>query len=185
MDEHIDLLQSIANGNEAAFQKLYAAFSTKVYNTAIGYVQNQEDAEEILQDVFVKIHRNAAKFKGNSAVGTWVYRITVNTSLNVLRKKKYLSFLSFGEVKKDVPTFEHPGVLMENKEESKLLFKAIDLLPSNQKTAFILSFVEGLPRQKVSDIMEISLKATEGLLQRAKKNLRKKLDSFYPNRRKK
>ncbi|MEZ4888239.1 MAG: RNA polymerase sigma factor [Chitinophagales bacterium] len=184
MEEHKQLLQAIAKGDDNAFQKLYSAFSSKIYNTAIGYVQNQEDAEEILQDVFVKIHRNAAKFEGKSAVSTWIYRIAVNTSLNFLRKKKYLKLLSFAEVKTDVPDFEHPGILMENKEKAKILFKAIDSLPTNQKTAFILSFVEGLPRQEVADIMENSLKATESLLQRAKKNLRQKLDSFYPNRRK-
>lgn len=74
----------------------------------------------------------------------------------------------------------HPGILLENKEKSKILFDFIYQLPENQKTAFILSLVEDLPRQEVADVMEISLKAVEGLLQRAKENLRKKIISDYP-----
>lgn len=182
-EAEIALLQSLARGNKQAFQQCYGLFSEKVYNTAISYVQNNADAEEITQDVFVKIYQNAGKFQGNSAVGTWVYRITVNASLNHLKKKNRFSFLSIGPSERDQPDFEHPGILLENKEEAKILFKVIQSLPDQQKTAFILSFIEHLPRQEVADIMELSLKAVESLLQRAKGNLRKKLEKIYPNRR--
>jgi len=178
------ILQSIAEGDKTAFQELYKLFSEKVYNTALSYAQNEQDAEEITQDVFINIFRNAAKFKGNAAVGTWIYRITINTSLNQIKKKKRFSFLKFGDTPLDKPDFEHPGVVLENKENAKALFKVIDTLPDSQKTAFILSFIEELPRQEVADIMSTSLKAVESLLQRAKKNLRGKLENLYPNRRK-
>lgn len=185
MSDHLKILESIASGNAEAFQCFYELFSSKVYNTAISYAQNEQDAEEITQDVFTKIFRSANQFKGNSKVSTWVYRITVNTSLNFLKHKKRFSFLSFGLDKKDQSDFDHPGILLENQENAKLLFKVIDTLPDKQKTAFILSFVEELPRQEVADIMEMSLKALESLLQRAKANLRIKLQKYYPNRRKK
>ena len=178
------LIKSIAEGNQEAFQKLYQSFAGKVYNTAISYLQNKEDAEEVTQDVFTNIYKNATKFQGDAALSTWIYRITVNTSLNAIKRKKRLSFLKFGEQSKDLPDFEHPGILMEKKEAAKTLFKVIDTLPPNQKTAFILSFVEELPRQEVADIMELSLKAVESLLQRAKVNLRTKLEKQYPHRRK-
>lgn len=164
---------------------MYERFSEKVYNTAISYSQNEKDAEEITQDVFTKVFRYAAKFEGKSAVSTWIYRIAVNTSLNHIKKKKRFSFLQFGETNTDRPDFEHPGILLEKRESAKTLFKVIDTLPNNQKTAFILSFVEELPRQEVADVMEVSLKAVESLLQRAKKNLRVRLEKLYPNRRKK
>ena len=79
--------------------------------------------------------------------------------------------------------FEHPGVLLENKENAKALFKVIDTLPETQKTAFILSYIEDMPRQEVADVMETSLKAVESLLQRAKGNLKKKIENMYPHRR--
>ncbi len=179
------LIQAITSGDRKAFEQLYDLFSEKVYNTALSYAQNEQDAEEITQDVFINIHKHAAKFQGNSAVSTWIYRITVNTSLNLLKGKKRFSFLGIGASEKETPDFEHPGVLMENREDAKALYKVIDTLPDNQKTAFILSFIEELPRQEVADIMELNLKAVESLLQRAKTNLRNRLEKLYPHRRKK
>lgn len=182
-EEHI--LIAIANGDKDAFQTLYKLYSSKVYQTALNYTQNTHDAEEITQDVFLSIHRNAVKFKGNSAVNTWIYRITVNTSLNKIKKKKRSLFDMFSEKENEISDFDHPGIILENRENSELMFRVINKLPDQQKTAFILAFIEEHPRQEVADIMDISLKAVESLLQRAKKNLRDKLEKYYPNRRKK
>lgn len=178
------MIELIARGDRHAFQQVYEGHAEKVYNTALSYVQDRQDAEEVTQDVFTNIFRNAAKFRGDSALSTWIYRITVNTSLNHLKKKRRFSFLEWGQEDKDPPDFEHPGIVLEKQEHAKMLFWAIDALPAQQKTAFILSFVEELPRQEVADIMETSLKATESLLQRAKHNLREKLGNYYQDRRK-
>ena len=183
MTKQIDI-KTLSEGSQKSFKVLYDLFSEKIYNTALSYCQNQQDAEEITQDVFTSVFKNASNFKGDSTIDTWIYRITVNTSLNLIKKKKRQSFLKFNAFNKEKPDFEHPGIILENKENSKLLFKVIETLPDSQKTAFILSFIEALPRQEVADIMELSLKAVESLLQRAKSNLRKKLIKIYPNRRK-
>ena len=185
MSEHKTILRSIANGDRDAFQQIYELFSAKVYNTVLSYTQNEQDAEEVTQDVFTNIFRNAAKFKGEARVSTWIYRIAINTSLNHIKRKKRFSFLKFGDTVFDKPDFDHPGILLEKKENARMLFKVIDTLPHNQKTAFILSFIEELPRQEVADVMEISLKAVESLLQRGKKNLRVRLENIYPYQGKK
>lgn len=142
---HRKLLSSISIGDPKAFKKLYDLFSDKVYNTAISYLQNQQDAEEITQDVFLKIHSKAHTFKGNSAVSTWIYRITINASLNFIKKRDRHYSSSLDEQTVQKPDFDHPGILLEKKENAKLLFAAIYTLPDSQKTAFILSFVEQLP----------------------------------------
>lgn len=177
-------MKAVAEGKQGAFRELYQLFSDKVYNTAISYSRNEQDAEEITQDVFASIFKNATKFKGDSEVGTWIYRITINASLNFIKKRNRLSFLNFENKTIEKPDFEHPGALIEKKEHSAFLLSAIETLPKNQKTAFILSFIEDLPRQEVADIMETSLKAVESLLQRAKANLRNQLEKLYPYRRK-
>lgn len=157
-----------------------------MYNTALGYLQNIEEAEEITQDVFVTIFNKANTFKGKAKVSTWIYRITINKSLNLIDKKNRRP--KSGKEIEDFHKvdFQHPGILLENKEKAQYLFSVIDTLAETQKTAFILSFVEGLPRQEVADIMETTLKSVESLLQRAKTNLKKKLISIYPegNRKK-
>ena len=183
MDQALSLIQKVAKEDASAFKELYELFKDKVYNTALSYSQNKQDAEELTQDVFTKIYKNAASFKANSAVSTWIYRITVNTSLNHINKKRLKVVGDPNETLVNPIDFNHPGILLEQKENARQLFKVIDTLPENQKTAFILSFIEQLPRQEVADVMDTSLKAVESLIQRAKQNLRKKLDKYYTKRR--
>lgn len=146
----------------------------------MGYLHNVEEAEEITQDVFVSIYKKAHTFKGNSKLSTWIYRITINKCLNALDKGKRRPNAESEVHEFHSIDFVHPGIILENQEKSKYLFEVIDTLVDSQKTAFILSYVEGLPRQEVADVMEIGLKAVESLLQRAKANLRKKLIDIYP-----
>lgn len=193
MRSHEDLIREIAAGNQHSFKILYEAYKTQTFNTALGLVQNRQEAEEITQDVFIEVYKHAAGFKFQSSVGTWLYRMTINRSLDALRhrkrSKRFAFFISLFkqdslEINAEKPDFIHPGVIIENKEKSAFLFKAIDQLPENQKTAFVLSQVELLPQKEISVIMNMSEKAVESLLQRAKTNLRSKLEKFYPERRK-
>jgi len=185
------ILKEIADGSETALQELYGRYSVRAYNTIISYTQNVEDAEEVLQDVFINVFTSASKFQFNSSVSTWIYRISVNKSLDFLRKKNSNKRKGFftslyhkdsNEIKFDTPDFVHPGVKLENKENAAYLFKVIDTLPDNQKTAFILTNVEGLPQQETAEIMKVSRKAVESLVQRAKANLRKGLEKYFPER---
>ena len=80
-----------------------------------------------------------------------------------------------------MPDLNHPGIELENKERANILFKAIDMLPENQKIAFTLNKVEGLNYEETSEIMKMTIGAVESLMQRAKENLRKHLYSYYEN----
>lgn len=178
-----ELLQNVADGDGSALRMLYARHAERVYNTALSYLQIEADAEEVTQDVFAKAWRASAKFKAESQVTTWLYRITVNTSLTALKKRQRRGFLgSLSTATNDPPDFHHPGVKLEERETNRALFAAIYRLPDRQKTAFVLSFVEELPRQQVADVMGLTRKAVEGLLMRAKKGLRAGLASDYPSR---
>ncbi|WP_424001231.1 RNA polymerase sigma factor [Maribacter sp. IgM3_T14_3] len=184
MKNKLEIIQAIANGDEQALAIFYNMYSEKIYNTALSYTKIVEDAEEITQDVFIKVFKSISKFNQESSLNTWIYRITINTSLNFLNKKKRFKLFKNSINKSQLINFQHPGVLLENKENAAILYQVIDCLSNNQKTAFILSYIEELPRQEVANIMEISLKAVESLLQRAKKNMRLKLEKNHPNRRK-
>ncbi|UZR98952.1 RNA polymerase sigma factor [Chondrinema litorale] len=184
-------IEEIAKGNEVSLGKLYNHYCDRVYNTLISYTKNAEDAEELLQDVFVTIYYTASNFQFNSSVSTWIYRIAINKSLDFLRKKtsKKRYSLLYSIYKKDsvgithdTIDFVHPGVKLENKENARLLFKAIGKLSENQKTAYILTQIEQLPQKEVADIMNQSQKAVESLVQRAKSNLRKELEKHFPSR---
>lgn len=187
-------LRLIASESEEALEQLYLKYSDRVYNTIISYVKNAEDAEELLQDVFLTIFSTASKFQFDSSVSTWIYRIAVNKSLDLLRKrnsqKRKGFFMSLytketGEVLFEPGDFDHPGVKMENMEDARLIFQAIDTLNEKQKTAFILTQIEGLPQKEVGDIMNLTRKSVESLVQRAKSKLKMELGKFYPDRGKK
>ena len=119
MNIETELIKQISQGDKIAFKELYALFSNKVYATALHYLQNIPDAEEVTQNVFLSIFNNASSFKGNSSVSTWIYRISVNASLNFLKSQKRRTLLFFDDYKKEMPDFDHPGIIEENKEKIK------------------------------------------------------------------
>jgi RNA polymerase sigma factor (sigma-70 family) len=158
-----------------------------VFNTAIGLVQDHGMAEDIAQEVFITVYKSILSFNERSSMSTWIYRITVNKSLDHLRAKNrqkrgifgQLFHNDTGEVLEDKASFDHPGIQLERKEKARYLFEAINTLPDNQKTAFVLAQVEELPQKDIAEIMNLSIKAVESLLQRAKVSLRKKLGHIY------
>ena len=186
-------INDLRSGNQLAFRQLIDTYQQKVMNTAMGMVQDTSAAEDITQDVFVKVYTSILSFNEQSSLSTWIYRITVNKCLDYLRsqnrQKRQGIFSSLfqkdsGEPINDAVDFVHPGIKLDQKENAKYLFHAIKTLPENQKTAFILVHIEELPQKEIAEIMNLSLKAVESLLQRAKENLRKKLDPIYERRKK-
>ncbi len=178
------LIEDLKRGDEAAFKTIVDTYQNMIYNTCLSIVKSEEDAEDLAQEVFVQVYQSISSFKGESKLSTWLYRIATTKSLDHERKKKRKK--RFGFVKSifgddnqpeiNPPDFNHPGVVLDKKENAAILFKAVDQLPENQKIAFILNKVEGLSYQEISDIMETLVSAIESLLHRAKNNLRKILE---------
>jgi RNA polymerase sigma factor (sigma-70 family) len=179
-----ELIQGLKNGDENAFKVLVDTYQDRVFNTAIGVVQNAEDAEDVAQEVFIQVYKSIHSFKGESKLSTWLYRIATTRSLDLLRSrksKKRFGFMQrlFGEGNQplyELPDFNHPGIALDKKENAAKLFKAISQLPENQKVAFTLHKLEDLSYQEVSDVMKTSVAAVESLMHRAKQNLRKMLE---------
>lgn len=179
-----ELIQGLREGNESAFKYLVDTYQDRVFNTALGIVQNAEDAEDVAQEVFIQVYRSIHNFKGESKLSTWLYRIATTRSLDLLRSRK--SKKRFGMLQRlfgdgtepelEIPDFNHPGVALDRKENAAKLFKAIARLPENQKIAFTLHKLEDLSYQEVSEVMQTSLPAVESLMHRAKQNLRKMLE---------
>jgi RNA polymerase sigma factor (sigma-70 family) len=174
-------------GDENAFKTVVDTYKKMVYNTVLGFVQNLHDAEDVTQDVFIKVFENIGNFKQQSKLSTWIYRISITQAIDFTRhrsRKKRASFLSslFGannELLHEPVDFAHPGVLAENKEQATILFNAINKLPENQKTAFILQKVQDMSQQKIAEVMQLKEGAVESLLMRAKGNLKKLLINYY------
>ena len=186
--EENKLIDKIIAGDESAFKELYDTFSSRVYNTALGFVQSAEDAEDVTQEIFVSIFRSLESFKRDSTLSTWIYRITVNKSLEHIRSKKrkkrfgiVKSIFQKEEVEEPIE-FIHPGIIAENSERGKIIFRAIEKLTENQKTAFLLNKVENLSYKEISDIMKLSLSSVESLIFRARDNLKRELYNYYKDK---
>lgn len=186
MDERI-LVERLKQGEDAAFKVIVDTWQDMVFNTALGIVQNAEDAEDISQEVFVQVYQSVSSFKGDSKFSTWLYRITITKSLDHERRKKRKKRFAFvkslfgeeSEVTIHPPDFHHPGVVMDKKENAAALFQAISKLPENQRIAFSLHKVEGLSYQEVSEVMKTTVSSVESLMHRAKNNLKKTLEEYY------
>ena len=181
------LIIELKKGNAQAFTQLVEAYQHLVYNTILTIVQQVEEAEDAAQEVFIQVYQNIDGFRGDSKLSTWLYRIAVSKALDCERKKKSKKRIGFvkrligiGANEEDsITDFQHPGIALDNKEQAVILFKALKQLPENQRVAFTLIKAEGLGYDEVSKVMNVSVKAVESLMHRAKINLRKILHDYY------
>jgi len=184
-----ELLIEIKNKNQQAFKVLVDKHQLAVVNTCMGFVHNQFDAEDLAQEVFIEVYHSAEKFRGESKISTWLYRIAVNKSLNFVRDNKKRSLMKSIEnffsgernTSYEISDNEQSEAEYEilNSEKGHFLQKAIESLPKNQQIAFVLNKYDELSYKTISEVMDISVSSVESLLFRAKKTLQSKLINYY------
>ena len=186
-----EFIEQLKNQTSAAYGKLLDDFQQKVFGTCLSFVPNKQDAEDIAQEVFVEVFNSINKFKGQSKLSTWIYRIATNKCLEFIRKGKakkrfaFLQSLSGNDYNLDKASYfteiNHPGLVMEQKESSETLFLAINKLPETQRIVFTLNKIDDKSYKEISEITKKSIGSIESLLFRAKKNLQIILKEFYKN----
>ncbi len=156
-DDH-DLLKKFQGGDESAFNIIVRRYQEKIYWTAKRFLGDHDEADDVVQEVFVKAYSAFKDFRGESGVYTWLYRITVNLSLNAIRRKKVRDFLRLDELltphDSETPT---PVEVMEHEEQQKLIERAISQLPEKQKKVFVLRYYEEMPYEEISSILKTSI----------------------------
>lgn len=175
--------------NEMAFETLVNTYQGMIGNVCYGFVQNQVESEELVQDVFIEVYNSIQKFQQKSKLSTWLYRIAVNKSLNHIAKRKQKrrlqtvsTFFGFGEDKEREYTDHKQQSVEDNfeqKELKKALHQALEKLPKTQRTAFVLRKYEECSYVEIAEIMETSISSVESLIHRASRNMRKNLTTFY------
>lgn len=159
----MDLVEWMRAGDEAAFGALLARYQSKVYRLALSMTKNREDAEEVMQDVFLSVFRNIQKFDGRSAFGTWLYRIAVNAALMKLRSRgpvqesieEYLPQFTQGggHARMIADWSEGPERSLLGKERARIVREAIDALPPDFKAVLVLRDLEGLSNSEVAEVL--------------------------------
>jgi RNA polymerase sigma factor (sigma-70 family) len=182
-----DILERLKNGDSAVFADVVNLWQDMVYNTALGIVQNEEDAEDITQEVFVQVYESIGGFREEAKLSTWLYRITISKSLDMEKKKrrqKHGGLLKriFEPTEAEAPvSFDHPGVKLDNKENAAALFSAIRKLPEKQRLAFVLQKLESLSNEEIAQVLQMTVVAVDSLLARARTNLKSILQGYYEN----
>lgn len=182
-------IQALKNKDEQAFKLLVDSFNKDIFNLCINIVPVAEDAEDLAQETFVEAFRSIDGFREGAHIKTWLYRIAINKCYDHLkftkRKKRYAllqPLFNREEEPIEIPSnFQHPGIVLENKEHAKVLYAALDSLPESQNTAFVLYEMQGMNYKEISETMSVSVSSVEALLFRARAALRKKLHNYYHN----
>ena len=188
-----EIIGLILQGDRNRYKLLVERYQPIVFRTCMGFLHNREDADDLTQDIFIQTYQTLPAYKGDASFSTWIYRITVNASLNKLRKSSKHHLLQrleniFGSDKSKEYTFpasdsENPETILIHAERNEWVEKALNSLPEKQRTAIVLSKYDDLSQREIAEIMDTTEGAVEALIQRAKANLREKLSFLYKKKR--
>lgn len=181
----VEFIEALKQGEHEAFRMLVNRYKTMVVSTCFYLTQDNDDAQDIAQDVFIEVFLSVGKFRGNASISTWLYRIAVNKSLNFKKKKNSMGIFRsldtiFGSQKQSqFVGIDDSQTSIEREHEyerrQKALYQAINSLPDSQRAVFTLHKFNKLPYQDIAEIMNTTLPAIESLMHRAKKNLQANL----------
>ncbi len=181
-------IEKARNGDARAFGDLIGKYERKIFRLAQHITQNREDAEDVLQETFLKAYEHLNQFQGNSKFYTWIVRIAVNQALMKLRKRKTDKTVSMDEgidtgedvVVREIAAWdEDPEQRYSREELNEILTAAVDSLAPAYRTVFVLRDVEDLSTEETAEALELSIPAVKSRLLRARLQLREKLSKFF------
>jgi len=174
-------LDKLKKGEKGAFQKLYDDYHQKVYNTAITMLGNAEDAEDVVQEVFMKIYRKISSFDGRSKIGTWLYRIAVNVCIDHVRRNKVQRTKTLSVEEETLINLKEKGNEVEKSvtsgEVNKIARNAITRLSPKLRTVVVLRDLQGFAHAEIADILGCSKGTVSSRLSRGRLKLRALLKS--------
>ena len=184
-------LEALRAGDRAEFARMMDAYSGLIYRLAIKMLDNPQDAEDILQETFIKAYRNISKFAGRSSISTWLYRIATNEALMLIRRRKQL-VLSIDEPIEMADEEQEPMQIVDwccmpedelmSAEAQTYMDRAVDELPQNLKVVFLLRDIEGLSTRETAEVLDLTETAVKTRLSRARLRLRGMLTGYHGNR---
>jgi RNA polymerase sigma-70 factor (ECF subfamily) len=181
-DEH--LIGRARSGDAAAFEELIERYRSRVFRLAVQFMRNQDDAQEVLQEVFFTVYQKLGQFEGKSAFSTWLYRVAVNTSLMRIRGRDKTELVSISEIADDSLPGDREGAVgpddrIMTEQALARIEQAMIPLPEEYKTILILRDIESFSNEETAEIMNLTVAAVKSRLHRARGFLRGKLEDLY------
>ncbi|MPW24584.1 sigma-70 family RNA polymerase sigma factor [Alkalibaculum sp. M08DMB] len=174
----LELLAKCIQGDLDAFGVLINKYSIQVYNTLHRILGNEEDAQDVSQEVFIKIYKNMHTFKGKSEFSTWLYRITINCAKDFNKKKKIDLLIDDTKDIEQEFSYEkssNPEAAIEEVEKRELVLKELMKLKKNQRMIIVLRDIQGLSYEEISKVLSISIGTVKSRINRARIQLRQAL----------
>jgi len=186
--DDLDLVHATKNGDVAAFEQLVKRYDRKLLRIALSVTHNTEDAQDAVQEAFLKAFQNLGQFREESQFSTWLFRITVNQSLMKLRKQRAIREVSLDEdfqADADMLPMEvidwapNPEQLYWASELRDILISALKELPPTLRTVFVLRDIEGLSTDQTAEVLTLSQTAVKARLWRVRLQLRERLNKYF------
>ena len=169
----LDLVERCRNGELGAFEELYRGHAGRLYSLAYRMLGNPNDAEDQLQEIFLTAHRKLGSFRGESSLGTWLYRLAVNLCLDYLRSRTGRAIQLTDALDDDPPGPDAGSRGLAERTVTKMdLERAIAQLPIGCRTAFVLHDVEGLEHREIAEVMGIAEGTSKSQVHKARLRLR-------------
>lgn len=168
-----DVLESCKRGDRSSFRELYNLYKNRIYSTCHRMLGNAQDAEDAAQETFIKVFRSIGKFRGDSSIHTWIYRIAANTCIEHLRKRKNKPYHeSIDDPDETSPTISDSGTPVSVR---LIIEREIEQLTEGYKTVFVLHEIDGFKHREIAKMLNISEGTSKSQLSAAKAHLRKQL----------
>ena len=185
LEKDLDIIQEYTDGNReiavTAFVRKYQKF---VYTTALRYLKSYDDADDASQEAFIKAIGNLHKFRGDSSLKTWLYRITSNVCTSILRKKKIFSIFTMDDSEEffNMPSDEtSPAQLVENQEFEKKFMGILSQIPEKQRETFALRYFDNLTYEEISKMLGTSVGGLKANYYQATKKIAALLNKDFKN----
>ncbi len=188
-ERHVDaqLVKRVQNGDEVAFRSLFDRYNRRAYAVAIGVVKNQQDALDVVQDAFIKVHKHIGNFKGNASFYTWLYRIVMNLAIDHVRKARKITDFDDGIHKDDaagdgalLPRIaeSNPGKTVARREMTEKIQAALETLPEYHRAVILLREVEGLSYEEMAEVLEVPKGTIMSRLFHARRKMQDELSEY-------
>lgn len=176
MTDENSALERAKQGDERAFEDLLAAYDKRIYNIAYRMMGNPNDAQDMAQEAIIKAYRNLGSFKGSCMFSSWIYRITVNTCLDELRRRKKRNVVYLDAVENEGAAYPDraplPDQVAESNEKYKVILSAIRDLTEDYKTVIVLRDMQGFSYQEISQIIDCNIGTVKSRINRARNILK-------------
>jgi RNA polymerase sigma-70 factor, ECF subfamily len=183
-DPDLRLLERCRQGDAQAFETLFRKYQTYVYNISLGMLGNGEDAADITQETFLRLHRNLKSFRGDASFSTWLYRVAVNLCITELRRRGRSKFQFLEDVAHDEDATlteemgPSPDEAIQLEEERRVVHQVLRTLPPDYRAIMVLRHFQQLAYEEIAEVLGLSLSQVKTRLFRARKMFKDRFEVF-------